>query len=152
MYLSHFILDVSVVCERWVETVTDCYIDPTSSPDHSSTSSASWLGLLNRGSLRTTALSLQAGFHSGLPVPNSLNCRQHLPIFFHNAHFIFRLFISVHLWLTARSRVSIQYNEKTGNAFKRPTAKIDTVPSTPRTKLLIRMNKQCNSTGSAKFL
>ena len=34
MYLSHFILDVSVVCERWVETWTDCYTDPTSSPDH----------------------------------------------------------------------------------------------------------------------
>ena len=35
MSLSHFILkrvDVSVVCERWVETGTDCYIDPTSSP------------------------------------------------------------------------------------------------------------------------
>ena len=37
MYLSHFILervDVYVVCERWVETGTDCYIDPTSSLDH----------------------------------------------------------------------------------------------------------------------
>ena len=47
MYLSHFILervDVSIVCGRWVETGTDCYIDPTSSLDHSSTSSASWLG------------------------------------------------------------------------------------------------------------
>ena len=33
------------MCERWVETGTDSYIDPTSSPDHSSTSSASWLGL-----------------------------------------------------------------------------------------------------------
>ena len=30
--------------------------------------SASWLGLLNRGSPRATALSLQAGPHSGLPV------------------------------------------------------------------------------------
>ena len=37
IYLSHFILervDVSVVCERWVETGTDCYIDPTSAFDH----------------------------------------------------------------------------------------------------------------------
>ena len=41
MYLSHFILDVSVVCERWLETGTNCYTDPTSSPDHNSTSSAS---------------------------------------------------------------------------------------------------------------
>ena len=38
IYLSHFILervDVSVVCERWVETGTDSYIDPTSSLNHS---------------------------------------------------------------------------------------------------------------------
>ena len=74
MYLSHYILervDVSIVCERWVETGTDRYIDPTSTPDPSSTSSASWLGLLNRWSLRATALSLQAGPHSGLPVPTN---------------------------------------------------------------------------------
>ena len=95
MYLSHFILNVSIVCEKWVETGTDCYIDPTSSPDHSSTSSASWLGLLNQGSLRATALSQQAG----LPLPNQLNCFCH---FFH-------LFTQVHLWLMARSRVNIQH-------------------------------------------
>ena len=79
MYLTHFILemvDVFVVCERRVETGTDCYIDPSFSLDHSmlcyplSTSSASWLGLLNQGSLRATALSLQAVSHSGLPVTN----------------------------------------------------------------------------------
>ena len=38
IYLSHFILervDVSVVCERWVKTGTDCYIEPTSYLDHS---------------------------------------------------------------------------------------------------------------------
>ena len=70
MYLSHFILDVSVVCERWVETETYSYIDPTFSLDHSSTSPASWLGLLNWGSLRATALSLQADPHPGLPVTN----------------------------------------------------------------------------------
>ena len=53
-----------------------------------STSSASWLGLFNRGLLRATALSLHSGPHSGLPVPNSLNCRRHLPIFFHNAQLL----------------------------------------------------------------
>ena len=61
MHISHFILErvnVSVVCERWVETGTDCYIDPNSSVDHSSTSSASWLGLLHRGSLRVSRPSL----------------------------------------------------------------------------------------------
>ena len=41
-----------VVHEKWVETRTDCYIDPNSSLDHSSISFASWLSLLNRGSLR----------------------------------------------------------------------------------------------------
>ena len=38
IHLSHFILervDVSVVCERWLEIGTDCYIDPISSLDHS---------------------------------------------------------------------------------------------------------------------
>ena len=38
IYISHFILervDVTVVCERWLETGTDSYIDPTSSLDHS---------------------------------------------------------------------------------------------------------------------
>ena len=53
-----------------------------------STFSASWLGLLNRGSLRATVLSLQAGPHSGLPVTNWLNGRWHLPIFFHNAYLL----------------------------------------------------------------
>ena len=65
---TYFILDVSVVCERCVETGTDCYIDPTSSLDHSITSSASWLRLLNRGTLRVTALCMQAGPHSDLSV------------------------------------------------------------------------------------
>ena len=77
IYLLHFILervDVSVVSERWVETGTDCYIDPTFLltiaccvffKNPLSTSSASWLGLLNWGSLRATALKL-----AGLPVPN----------------------------------------------------------------------------------
>ena len=78
--------------------------------DSLSTSSASWLGLLNRGSLRATALSLQAGPHSLVLVTKWLNGRRHLPIFFHNIHLLpllFRLFTQVHLWLTARSRVNL---------------------------------------------
>ena len=51
-------------------------------------SSASWLGLLNRKTLRATALSLQDGSRSGLPVTNSLKGCQHLPIFFHNVHLL----------------------------------------------------------------
>ena len=83
IYLSHFILervDVYVECERWVET--------GSSLDHSSTSSTSWLGLLNQGSLRATGICLQADSHSGIPVPYKLNGRRHLPLFFHNAHLL----------------------------------------------------------------
>ena len=53
-----------------------------------STSSASWLELLNQGLLRATALSLQVGPHSGLPVSNWLNCCRHQAIFFHNAHLL----------------------------------------------------------------
>ena len=49
IYLSHFILDISVVCERWVESGTDCYTDPNSSSDHSSTSSASKLSCSTGG-------------------------------------------------------------------------------------------------------
>ena len=45
IYLSHFILErvMFVVCERWVETRTDCYFELSSS-DHSSTSFSSWRG------------------------------------------------------------------------------------------------------------
>ena len=54
IYLSHFILervDVGCVWEmswRWGQTA----ISTPSSSDHRSTSSSSWLGLLNHGSLR----------------------------------------------------------------------------------------------------
>ena len=62
-----------VVCEKWVETRTDCYIDPSSSLDHSSTF-ASWLGLLNRGSLRAQNPLSAAGSHSGILSPTDTNC------------------------------------------------------------------------------
>ena len=83
--ISHTLFSMFLWCERWGR---DCYIDPTSSPDQSSTSSTSWLGLLNRGSLRTTALIIQAGLHSGFPGFNWLTCRRHLPIFFYHAHLL----------------------------------------------------------------
>ena len=83
------------MCERWVEKVIDCYMDPSSSLDHSSTSSAYWLG-----SLRAVALNMQAGPHSGIPISDLLYGRRHLSIFFHNAHLLplfFCLFTQVHL-------------------------------------------------------
>ena len=48
----------TTVCERWVETRTYCNIDPSSPFGHSSISFSSWLGLLNRGSLRAAKLVL----------------------------------------------------------------------------------------------
>ena len=87
-YILRFILDVSVVCERLVETKSDCDIDPTFLLTIAGLRPHLGLWLLNRGLLRATALSLQAGPHSDLPVSKQLNCRRHLPMFFHNAHLI----------------------------------------------------------------
>ena len=55
--------------------------------DQLSTSSASWLGFFNRGSLRATSISgaFSVCKLAGLLVTHWLNCRRHLPIIFHNA-------------------------------------------------------------------
>ena len=100
IYLSHFIFDVSVVCERWVETGTDFYIDPSSSLGNSSTSSASWLGLLKRGSLGPLWHSWFSLWHFCIRLTQ--RHRGHLPIFFffpdvHLLPLLFRLFTQVHL-------------------------------------------------------
>ena len=111
----HFILervDVSVVCERWVETRADCYIDPNSSFDHSSTSSASLLVLLNRSRWgpqpSDCKLALTLAFLSPI---NSTAARTCLYSFIKPTcfRFFFRFFTQMHLWLTARSRVNIQH-------------------------------------------
>ena len=47
-----------LVCESWVETRTDCYIDPSSSRDHSSTSFSSWLRCSTVGHWGPKALCL----------------------------------------------------------------------------------------------
>ena len=90
---------IFVVREKWVETRTDCYIDPSSSLDHSSTSFASWLGLLNRGSLKGPKPSVCSWFSLRHPVSNWLEPLGHLVILFSNAHLLplfFRLFSQVH--------------------------------------------------------
>ena len=56
-----------------LETGTDCYILTQSSSDHSSTSSSSWLGLLNRGSLRAQSHLSVAGSHAGILSPTDSN-------------------------------------------------------------------------------
>ena len=101
IYLSHFIFErvMFLVCERWVETRMDCYFDP-SSADHSSTSSSSWLGLLNRGSLRAQSPLSAAGSHFGILSPTNSNCLRHLVILLWHAHLlllVFGLFTQVHL-------------------------------------------------------
>ena len=95
IYLSHFILDVSVVCEMSGDRDRLLYWS----------NFFSWpeqhlfrilAGLLYRGSLRATALNLQAGPHSGIPVSDWVD----LPIFFPNVHLLphfIRLFILVNL-------------------------------------------------------
>ena len=74
----------AILTQLLLLTIARCVIfkNPLSTP------STSWLGLLNRGSLRATALSLQVGPHSELPGINWHNGRRHLPISFHNAHLL----------------------------------------------------------------
>ena len=62
-----------VVYERWVGDGNRLlHIDPSSS-DHSNTSFASWLGLLNCGSLRDQSPMSAAGSHFGILSPTDSN-------------------------------------------------------------------------------
>ena len=89
-----------VVCEKWVETRTDGYNDPSSSLNPSSTSFAYWLGLLNRGSLRAQSPQSAASSHFGIQSPTDSNRPGTWLYYFSNAHplpLFFRLFTQVHL-------------------------------------------------------
>ena len=57
---------------RQLETGTDCYILTQSSSEHSSTSFLSWLGLLNRGSLKAQSPLSATDSHAGIMSPNWL--------------------------------------------------------------------------------
>ena len=76
IYLSHFILErveVGCVCERWVGDGDRLqHIDPSSS-DPSSTSFSSWLGLLNRWSLRAQRPLSATGSHFSILSPTDSN-------------------------------------------------------------------------------
>ena len=87
---------MSVVCEKWVETETDCYNDPSSSLGHSNTFSASWLGCSTEGHWEPKALSLQAGSHSGIPVSPALDATGTC-LYLFLMPTCFRLFTQVHL-------------------------------------------------------
>ena len=87
-----------VVCEKWVETRTDSYIDPSSSLDHSSTSFASWVA--QPGVTKNPMPSVCSWFWLRHPVSNWLEPLGHLVILFSNAHLhllFFRIFTQVHL-------------------------------------------------------
>ena len=111
-----------VVCERWVETGTDCYIDPSSPLDHSSISFSSWLGCSTVGP-EGPALSLQTGSHAGIPVSDWPTAAGTLSIFFLNIHpllLFFGLFTQVHLlidgsvegqYITFTQNVSLLFNQ-----------------------------------------
>ena len=100
IYLSHLML---VVCERWVRDGDRLlHIDPSSS-DHSSISFSSWLGLLNRESLRTQSPPSVAGSHFGILSSTDYNCNWLKPSvswFLFDLHLLpllFRLFTQVDL-------------------------------------------------------
>ena len=84
------------------------YFDP-SSFDHSSTSFSSWLGLLNRGSLRTQSSLPAAGSQFGILSPTDSNClcAGYIIVYVHLLPLFFRLFTQVHLLIDARSRVNM---------------------------------------------
>ena len=68
-----------VVSERWVRDGDRLlHVDPSSS-DHSSTSFSSWLGLLNRGSLRAQSPQSAAGSHFGILSPTDFNSNWNWP-------------------------------------------------------------------------
>ena len=90
-----------VVCERWVgDGDRLLHIDPSYS-NHSSTSFASsWLGLLNRGSLRAQIPLSAVGSHFGILSPTDSNHSGHLVISLSYVLLLllfFRLFTLVHL-------------------------------------------------------
>ena len=77
-----------VCCVRdWLETRTDSY-DPKFFFNHSSTSFSSWLGLLNRGSLRAQSPLSPAGSHFGILSPTNSNRPGHLVILLSDTHLL----------------------------------------------------------------
>ena len=87
----------------------------TSSRDHSSISFSSWLGLLNRGSLRTQSHLSAADFQFGILSPTESNCNSPKPsvswLYFCLTSIFFRCYcVYLHMcisWLTARSKVNM---------------------------------------------
>ena len=80
--------------------------------DHSSTSSSSWLGLLNCGSLRASKPSFSSWFSLWHPVSNWLKPPRHWVILFSMPTCFLCSSIYLHrciFWLTTRPRVNIYH-------------------------------------------
>ena len=108
-----------VGCERWVgERDRLLHIDLSSS-DHSSSSFSSWLGLLNRGSLRAQIPLSAAVSHFGILSPINSNSNWLKPSVSWLYFYFTPTCSSAYLhrcisWLTARSKVNMlhQFNCK----------------------------------------
>ena len=131
---THFFIKIYLTLYSWkgwcwlcvssgLETGTDSYTFTPSSSDHSSTSSSSWLGLLNRGSLRTARPQSANKFSRRNLVPNWLQLQLTqavcvLVIFLFDIHLLplfLRLFTQMHLLIDCSVEgqyVTYRYNYK----------------------------------------
>ena len=110
--LLHFILEkvMCVVCDKWEETRTDCYIAPSSPLDHSSISVSSWLGCSTVGHWGPQIPQSASWFSSWHPVSDWLEPSGHLVILLSIVHLLplfFCLFTQVHLLIDGS--VEVQY-------------------------------------------
>ena len=100
--LSHFIFErvMFTVCEKWVETRTDCYIDPGSSVTIAAPLSHLGLSCSTGGHRGPQSLQSASWFSLRHSVSNWLKPSRHLVILFSNVHLLllfFHLFTQVHL-------------------------------------------------------
>ena len=102
IYLSHFILEreMFLVCDRWVETRTDFYLDPSSSSTIAAfLSHLGWVAAQPWVTEGPSPLS-GAGSHSvGIlsPTDSSDLCPGYIIVYVHLLPLFFRLFTQMHL-------------------------------------------------------
>ena len=77
-----------ILCGKWVETRTDCHINPSSSHDQSSTSFASWLRVAQPVVTKGQKPSICSWLSLRYPVSNWLEPPGHLVILFSNVHLL----------------------------------------------------------------
>ena len=94
IYLSHYILKrvMFVVCEKWVGDKDELLYWPKLFLAHSSISFASWIGFLNRGSLRAAKPSVCSWSSLRHPVSNWLKPSGRLVISLFTVHLLLLFF------------------------------------------------------------